>query len=170
MLRVAIGIIQNAEEHYLLGLRPQGKPLAGFWEFPGGKIEATETPYEALCRELEEELGITVISAKLLFDYIYTHSMSSCDIQQPQPSSGAYVPVHEQRGQHTTKSQLERRRIETKRKIFFSVWQVIQYRDEPQPLATDELRWVAKQQLAHHIFPPPNRRILQHLGLPLCTC
>lgn len=71
VLEVVVGIIQNTEGHYLLALRPQGKPLAGFWEFPGGKIEATETAYEALCRELTEELGIAVISAELLCEYVY---------------------------------------------------------------------------------------------------
>ncbi len=54
VLNVVIGIIQNEQGLYLLGLRPHGKPLAGFWEFPGGKIEATETAYEALSRELKK--------------------------------------------------------------------------------------------------------------------
>ena len=46
------------EDHLLLGLRPEGSTLAGIWEFPGGKIEAGESPEEALQRELNEELGI----------------------------------------------------------------------------------------------------------------
>ena len=44
----------------LLAKRPEGRPLAGLWEFPGGKIEAGETPEDALIRELHEELGIAI--------------------------------------------------------------------------------------------------------------
>lgn len=49
----------------LMQRRPEGKALAGLWEFPGGKIEGGEGPEQALCRELAEELGITVMPADL---------------------------------------------------------------------------------------------------------
>ncbi len=58
----AVGVIQRDDGFVLLGERPVGKPWSGYWEFPGGKIEAGETPEHALKRELQEELGITVIS------------------------------------------------------------------------------------------------------------
>ncbi len=57
MVTVAVGIIQQGGT-VLLCLRPDGKPYARQWEFPGGKLEAGETPEECLRRELEEELGI----------------------------------------------------------------------------------------------------------------
>lgn len=58
---VACGVLINREKGiFLLGSRPEGKPCAGFWEFPGGKLEAGETPEIALARELNEELGIQI--------------------------------------------------------------------------------------------------------------
>ncbi|MBN9343709.1 MAG: hypothetical protein BGO76_01370 [Caedibacter sp. 38-128] len=55
----AAGVLKR-DELYLIAKRPEGKPFAGFWEFPGGKIAPQETPEEALKRELQEELGITI--------------------------------------------------------------------------------------------------------------
>lgn len=59
----AVAILQREDGKVLLGLRPEGKPWAGWWEFPGGKIETGESPLHALQRELHEELGIQVMEA-----------------------------------------------------------------------------------------------------------
>ncbi|MBO4300388.1 MAG: (deoxy)nucleoside triphosphate pyrophosphohydrolase [Desulfovibrio sp.] len=61
-INVAAGIVWRGH-CFLAGQRRTGSPLEGYWEFPGGKLEGTETPQEALCRELAEELGIGVRSA-----------------------------------------------------------------------------------------------------------
>jgi len=50
----------DVDKRVLIAQRPEGKPLAGFWEFPGGKVEAGERPETTLIRELREEIGITV--------------------------------------------------------------------------------------------------------------
>lgn len=59
LLVVACALI-DADNRILLAQRPEGKSLAGLWEFPGGKLEQGETPEQALIRELSEELSITV--------------------------------------------------------------------------------------------------------------
>jgi 8-oxo-dGTP diphosphatase len=57
---VAVGVLIDAEGRFLLTSRPEGKVYAGYWEFPGGKLEVGETVEQALRRELIEELGITI--------------------------------------------------------------------------------------------------------------
>ena len=59
MLLVAACALVDTDNRILLAQRPEGKELAGLWEFPGGKVEPGETPEETLVRELHEELGIT---------------------------------------------------------------------------------------------------------------
>lgn len=60
-IEVAVGVlIREHDSAFLLTSRPEGKPYAGYWEFPGGKIEAGESVMQALKRELHEELGITI--------------------------------------------------------------------------------------------------------------
>ena len=57
---VAVGVLLLPDDAFLLTSRPEGKVYAGYWEFPGGKLEAGETVEQALRRELQEELGITI--------------------------------------------------------------------------------------------------------------
>lgn len=62
---VAACALVDPDGRVLLAQRPAGKPMAGLWEFPGGKVEAGERPEETLIRELNEELGIVVSEACL---------------------------------------------------------------------------------------------------------
>ncbi len=62
---VAACALLNESGEVLIAKRPPGRPLAGLWEFPGGKIEQGEGPEEALVRELKEELGIEIAKADL---------------------------------------------------------------------------------------------------------
>ena len=64
LLVVACALVDH-DGRVLITQRPEGKPLAGLWEFPGGKVEAGETPEETLIRELHEELGIETKAACL---------------------------------------------------------------------------------------------------------
>lgn len=63
VVKVAAGILWRGGR-LLAAQRPGGKPLAGFWELPGGKLEAGESAEAALARELAEELGVTVLEAR----------------------------------------------------------------------------------------------------------
>jgi 8-oxo-dGTP diphosphatase len=74
--RVAAAVIERPDGQFLLGQRAVGTFYAGYWEFPGGKVEAGETPYQALLRELHEELGITVMRADpwLRREHAYEHA------------------------------------------------------------------------------------------------
>ena len=61
---VAVGVLIRPDGDFLLTSRPAGKVYAGYWEFPGGKLEPGETVLQALQRELQEELGITIHTAQ----------------------------------------------------------------------------------------------------------
>ena len=63
LVEVAAAVIERPDGTFLMARRPEGKAYAGWWEFPGGKVEAGETAREALVRELQEELGIAVTDA-----------------------------------------------------------------------------------------------------------
>ena len=60
---VAVGVLIAPDGRFLLTSRPEGKVYAGYWEFPGGKLEAGETVEQALRRELHEEIGLTIGAA-----------------------------------------------------------------------------------------------------------
>ncbi len=72
-MHVMAGLMIDGDGRVLLAERPPGKHLAGFWEFPGGKLETGELPLEALARELREELGIELQSAQPLIRVPWTY-------------------------------------------------------------------------------------------------
>ena len=82
LLVVACALV-DADRRVLIAQRPQGKQLAGLWEFPGGKLEAGESPEEALIRELREELGIETKSACLAPLTFASHSYESFHLLMP---------------------------------------------------------------------------------------
>jgi 8-oxo-dGTP diphosphatase len=73
---VAVGILIQSNGEVLLAQRPAGKPYAGYWEFPGGKVEPGEPILQALKREFVEELGVEIVSAEpwCCVEHVYPHA------------------------------------------------------------------------------------------------
>jgi 8-oxo-dGTP diphosphatase len=76
-VHVAVGVLIADDGRFLLTSRPQGKAYAGFWEFPGGKLEDGESVEQALRRELQEEIGVTIGEAFPWRDQVvdYPHAL-----------------------------------------------------------------------------------------------
>lgn len=83
ILMVAACALVDQDGRILLAQRPEGKSLAGLWEFPGGKVEPGETPEETLIRELEEELGIKTKVACLAPLTFASHSYDTFHLLMP---------------------------------------------------------------------------------------
>ena len=77
LVHVAVGVLEQPDGSFLLTSRPEGKVYAGYWEFPGGKLEEGETVEQALRRELEEEIGVTIGAAPIWRDLVvdYPHAL-----------------------------------------------------------------------------------------------
>jgi 8-oxo-dGTP diphosphatase len=82
VLVVAAALV-DVDGRVLICKRPQGKQLAGLWEFPGGKVEAGETPEAALIRELEEELGLAVTHPCLAPFVFASHTYENFHLLMP---------------------------------------------------------------------------------------
>jgi len=89
VLVVACALI-DAQGRVLLTKRPEGKPLAGLWEFPGGKVESGETPEQALIRELKEELGVTLSVAGLTPLTFASYTYADFHLLMPVYASGCW--------------------------------------------------------------------------------
>jgi 8-oxo-dGTP diphosphatase len=83
MVLVAAAALIDTDGRVLIAQRPEGKQLAGLWEFPGGKVEPGETPEACLIRELEEELGIGVTHACLAPFVFASHAYESFHLLMP---------------------------------------------------------------------------------------
>jgi 8-oxo-dGTP diphosphatase len=96
---VVAAVLRDRTGRVLIAERPAGKPLAGFWEFPGGKLEADEPAFDALKRELKEELGIRVRHAYRLmrFSYQYPEREVELDVWRVTAWDGVPAPLE---GQH----------------------------------------------------------------------
>ena len=77
LVQVAVGVLLQPDGRFLLTSRPPGKVYAGYWEFPGGKLEQGESVEQALCRELQEEIGVRITAVQRWRDSVvdYPHAL-----------------------------------------------------------------------------------------------
>lgn len=83
LVLVAACALIDADGRVLIAQRPAGRPMAGLWEFPGGKVEASERPEQSLIRELKEELGIVVREECLAPLTFASHAYSDFHLLMP---------------------------------------------------------------------------------------
>jgi 8-oxo-dGTP diphosphatase len=83
LVLVVAAALVDSDGRVLIAQRPEGKSMAGLWEFPGGKIEANEKPEDALIRELKEELGIAVKEACLAPFTFASHTYGAFHLLMP---------------------------------------------------------------------------------------
>ena len=83
LLLVVAAALVDVDGRVLIGQRPAGKRMEGLWEFPGGKVEAGETPEDALIRELDEELGITARRDCLAASVFASHAYEGFHLLMP---------------------------------------------------------------------------------------
>ena len=96
---VVVAVAFDKDGRFLMTSRPEGKVYAGYWEFPGGKVEAGETLEEALVREMKEELGVQVTDCREVYSTVFTYPHEGqtyrfCTLEDlPHPILPATEPV-----------------------------------------------------------------------------
>ncbi len=91
--QIAIAVVQH-DDRFLVGVRPEGVPLAGYWEFPGGKVHGGESPAQSAARECLEETGLAVSTGRLLCRTVhdYEHGRVELHFFEAEPIDAGQPP------------------------------------------------------------------------------
>lgn len=155
VLVAAVALIDQ-DERILLAKRPQGKAMAGLWEFPGGKVEAGELPEAALIRELHEELGIETCAACLheaaFVSHLYTNT-------PPKEEPGCGCPVD-------VKNFIPAREFGIKEEfhLLMMLYLCRKWKHTPHAKEGQELAWKTLAEMHKLAMPPADRPLVESLA------
>jgi 8-oxo-dGTP diphosphatase len=153
MLFVVAAALVDSDGRVLLTTRPAGKPMAGLWEFPGGKVHEKETPEAALVRELKEELGITT-SADCLWPLAFaTHPLNYASGQPDQDwrDCGGCNPL------------APARRLDPEDQLLLLLYTCRRWEGIPHPHEGQEMKWIRPVEMSALPMPPADRPLAARL-------
>ena len=152
---VAAAALIDADKRILMAQRPPGKPMAGLWEFPGGKVEPGEMPETALIRELREELGIKVCHSCLSAGPFVSHYYTE---KPPKEEPGCGCPVDAKDFMPASTLGLK-----SEFHLLMPLYLCRKWEGIPQPLEGQKLRWQTLQEILTLPLPPADKPLLYSL-------
>jgi 8-oxo-dGTP diphosphatase len=155
VLVAAVALI-DTDKRILVAERPAGKPMAGLWEFPGGKVEAGELPEAALIRELHEELGIEVCHSCLSIGPFASHLYSN---NPPEEEPGCGCPVDN--SHFIPASELG---LKTEFHLLMTLYICRKWKGTPTPKEGQVLAWRTLQELRILPMPPADIPLISALA------
>ncbi len=151
MLFVTAAALVDIDGRVLLAERPAGKPMAGLWEFPGGKVSAGETPETALARELREELGIRVCPACFTPAAFVTHPLSHASGQPENDITEGCDP------------EADWEPDDPDGRLLMLLYLCRRWVGTPEPLEGQRLTWVRPREMGALPMPPADRPLVAQL-------
>ncbi len=152
MLFVTAAALIDEDGRVLIAKRPEGKPMAGLWEFPGGKVHADEMPAEALVRELREELGIKTSPCCMREAAFVTHPLNASTAQpdQTQDDEGC-DPARECES------------YDPDDMLLLLLYICRRWHGTLTPIEGQELKWVRINELRNYPMPPADKPLVATL-------
>jgi 8-oxo-dGTP diphosphatase len=157
MLMVVAAALIDDTNRVLLAQRPEGKALAGLWEFPGGKLDDGETPEEALVRELREELGILTAPCCLRPVSFVTHPLSKGS-GDPDGLMRWGMPLDASAGGCNPQARWDAEDADAT--LLLLLYAVRKWHGEPQSREGQALQWLRPQQMMSLPMPPADRPLV----------